>query len=270
MVSTLVGLTMVLLALALPRKPPSEKLTELEPIDKYNQDLLNIIKKENTKAEAILSTSPEKEKVESETKNRVSNRLVDLIDIVFGVVVAVNFAMLLGSTPFESLPTAEQMITLPNLSILVAYVAIILSWVGYHQMIEHNPYILNRWGYIRFSIDVIIVFMYTVVMYSINVTPLYLGSFVIVFLLYAIGGLVRDKEYEEKVSWSRGSLKFTGLFFVVLTAWFVWGILSTNYPELNLLTMWISAILVVVVLALNLRYRYERARKGFKRKSEAL
>jgi hypothetical protein len=262
LLSIVVGITMVLLALALPGKPPLEKLLSTHENDK------NLCKKGNYKRTTMNTDVGTQQVVQVENQKGVSNRLVDLIDILFGVVVAVNFAMLLGSSAFESLPTIEQIITIPNLSILVAYVAIILSWVGYHQMIEKNPYILNRWGYIRFSLDVIIVFMYTVTMYSIKITPLYLASFVVIFTLYVIGGLTRNKEYSEEVSWSRGSIIFTALFSVVLILWFVWTFLSANYPQVNVVSAtWISAILVFAVLALNLSYRYERAMKGFKRKS---
>jgi hypothetical protein len=259
--SMVVGITMVLLALALPGKPPLEKILSANKTDKS-------LSKEGNIEKATIDTDIVKQQAvlaEPENQKAVSNRLVDLIDVLFGVVVAVNFAMLLGSNALENLPKFEQVITVPNLSILVAYVAIILSWVGYHQMIEKNPYVLNRWGYMRFSLDVIIVFMYTVTMYSIKITPVYLASFVIIFVLYLVGGLTRNEEYKKRVSWSRGILKFTALFSLVLTGWFVWAILSANYPQLNVVpTMWISAILVLAVLALNLRYRYERAMKGYK------
>jgi len=218
---------------------------------------------------AFLGEDLEHQQERSESRNAVSNRLVDLIDILFGVVVAVNFAVLLGNSPFNSVPAIEQIITLPNLSILVAYVAIILSWLGYHQMIENNPYVLlNPWGYARFSIDVVIVFMYTVLMYSINITPLYLGSFAIVFLFYAIGGMVRNKEYDMEVSWPRGSLKYAALFVAVTAIWLLWELVAVQYFRIDIIPkVLISAILVFVALALNLLYRYERAKKGFKRKN---
>lgn len=215
-----------------------------------------------------LEKKPEAQNAESETQKRISNRLVDLIDIVFGVVLAINFGMLFANNPFEKSITLEQIITLPNLSLIVAYIAIILSWVGYHQMIEYNPYILNRWGYIRFSCDVVIVFFYTVLMYSVKNTFLYLTAFAIIFLLYAVGGSVRNKEYRHKVSWSRGSLEYTLFFSLTLLAWYVLESAKPVYPILdNVPTSW---ILILVVLFLNLDYRYRRTKKGFVRRDKDL
>jgi hypothetical protein len=212
-----------------------------------------------------LTTNPEEQKEELVTQKRISNRLVDLIDIVFGVVVAVNFAMLFTESPFKTLPSIGQVITLPHMSLTVAYAAIILSWVGYHQMIEYNPYILNRWGYGRFSFDVIIVFMYTILMYSTQNTGFYLACYPIIFLMYAIGGVIRNKEYKDKVSWPKGSITYTLYFSLVLAVWFIWGFLTSLYSFLNAVPL--TWILIVVILFLNLHYRYERAKKGFIRKN---
>lgn len=203
-----------------------------------------------------------------ETQEKISNRLVDLVDIVFGVVVAINFGMLFASNPFDKGITLDQIISLPNLSLVVAYIAIILSWVGYHQMIEYNPYVLNRWGYFRFSFDVMIVFVYTVLMYSIKSISLYLATFPIIFLLYAVGGAVRNKEYGRKVSWSRGSFEYTIFFSLTLLVWFIWDFVRPVYPILDAVpTSW---ILVLIVLFLNLHYRYRRAKKGFVKKNKDL
>jgi hypothetical protein len=213
-----------------------------------------------------LNPKSDAQKAELETQKRVSNRLVDLIDVVFGVVVAINFGMLFSSNPFGKTLTLEQVLSLPNFSLVVAYIAIILSWVGYHQMIEYNPYILNRWGYFRFSFDVMIVFMYTVLMYSVKETTLYLLVYPMIFLLYAIGGATRDKEYARKVSWSIGSIEYTLFFSFSLLFWVMWEFLRTLYSKLDMIPM--AWILVIVALILNLHYRYKRAKKGFIRRDE--
>lgn len=172
--------------------------------------------------------------------------------------------MLFSGNPFEAWPTISQTISLPNMSLLVAYIAIILSWVGYHQMIEYNPYILNRWGYIRFSLDVMIVFVYTILMYSTKNTALYLTTFPVIFLLYAIEGILRNKEYCTKVSWPKGSLMYSASFSLILLVWYLWDFLTSTCPKLNMVP--IPWILVAATLALNLHYRYKRAKKGFIRK----
>jgi hypothetical protein len=200
----------------------------------------------------------------AEIQKRISDRLVDLIDIVFGVVVAVNFAMLFKPTYFETIPVIGQIVTLPNISLIVAYAAIILSWVGYHQLIEYNPYNLNAWGYGRFSLDVIIVFIYTILMYSTENTTLYLACYPIIFLIYAIAGVVRNKEYKAKVSWPKGSLKYTLYFSIILAFWIVWEHLVSFYPAVSVFPL--SWVMVAILLPVNLIYRYNRAKRGFIRK----
>jgi hypothetical protein len=204
------------------------------------------------------------QETELETQKKISNRLVDLIDIVFGVVVAINFGMLFANNPFDKGISLYQVISIPNFSLVVAYIAIILSWVGYHQMIEYNPYILNLWGYFRFSFDLVIVFMYTVLMYSIKNTALFLGMFPIIFFFYAIGGAIRNREYAMRVSWPKGSIEYLSSFLITLVFWWIIECMKTQYPILNTVpTSWIA---VSVALVLNLDYRRRRTKHGFKRK----
>lgn len=201
---------------------------------------------------------------DSEAQKRISNRLVDLIDILFGVVVGLNFALIFNNNPIVSMPTFSDIFTLPNISLLVAYIAVILSWVGYHQMMEANPFILNYYGYSRFSIDILIVFVYSILIYSIKNFTLFLTIFPIVFLLYAMGGIIRNKEYSCKVSWSKGSVLFAIAGFVILAIWVLIAPLTSEYSFLDANPL--AWPLVFVTLAYNLCYRRERAKKGFNTK----
>jgi hypothetical protein len=209
---------------------------------------------------------------ELDIQKRVSDRLVDLIDIVFGLVVAINLAMIIGNAAFKTPPTFEQVVSLSSLSILAAYVAIVLSWIGYHQMVERDFYKLDkRWGYFRFAVDIVIVFFYTILIYSINITTMYLACFVIIFFLYYLGGKIRNIEYGEKVSWTGLSLKYLALFFFLFLISESWDLIPLYFPMSSLkFTITnsdaISRILILAVLGFNLTYRYERAMKGFKRK----
>jgi uncharacterized membrane protein len=72
-------------------------------------------------------------------QKRISDRLVDLIDIVFAVIVGASITAIFADNPLQKLPSLNEIITLENMSLLVAYVAVVLSWVGYHHMIELNP-----------------------------------------------------------------------------------------------------------------------------------
>jgi hypothetical protein len=188
---------------------------------------------------------------------------VDLIDIVFAVVVGTSIAAIFSNGSLKEWPRLLEIVTLSNMSLLVAYVAVVLSWVGYHHMIELNPYTLNRWGYIRFGIDVVIVFAYTILIYSRENFSIFLFTFPIIFLLYAGGGIVRMKEY-GRVSWPKGSLLYTGLFFLNWIIWLLWNPLVSICALLDLIPIsWI--LLSVTVLSL-FYYRWQREKRGFRRR----
>lgn len=198
------------------------------------------------------------------THKKISDRLVDFIDIVFAVVVGTSIAAIFGDSSLQKWPSISEVMTLPNMSLLVAYVAVILSWVGYHRMIELNPYSLNRMGYIRFGIDFGIVFTYTVLMYSRENFSIFLSMFPMIFLLYAFGGIVRAKEYGERVSWPKGSLKYMGLFLANLIIYSVWSSLAGRHAILEAIPMpWIIWFLTLLYL---FYYRWQREKKGFRRK----
>lgn len=199
----------------------------------------------------------------SETQKRISDRLVDLVDIVFGVVVGTSIAAIFTNNSLEAWPSLQEIVTLSNMSLLVAYIAVILSWVGYHRMIELNPYKLNRWGYIRFGIDAVIVFMYTVLIYARENFSIFLLAFPIIFLLYACGGIVRIKEY-GKVSWPRGSFMYMLLFLVNWIIWSNWDSLVSIASFIKLIP--ISWILLLLTLFYLFYYRRQREKRGFSRK----
>ena len=200
---------------------------------------------------------------DKKTQKRISDRLVDLIDIVFAVVVGTSIAAIFANNSLREWPSLYEVITLGNMSLLVAYIAVVLSWVGYHRMIELNPYTLNRWGYVRFGIDVMIVFMYTFLIYSRENFSIFLSVFPVIFLLYACGGVVRTKEY-GKVSWSRGSLMYMGLFLVNWIIHFVWRSLAPVHIILESIP--ISWIVWFLTLWYLFYYRWQREKKGFRRK----
>lgn len=202
-------------------------------------------------------------KISQKTQKRISDRLVDLIDIVFAVVVGTSIAAIFANNSLQKWPSLSEVITLPNMSLLVAYLAVVLSWVGYHRMIELNPYILNRWGYIRFGIDVMIVFTYTVLIYSRENFTIFLFAFPVIFLLYACGGMVRIKEY-GKVSWPKGSLIYMVLFLANWIIYFVWSSLESGHIILESIPIsWIIWFLTLLYL---FAYRWQREKRGFHRK----
>lgn len=192
-------------------------------------------------------------------QQRISDRLVALIDTFFGVVLGVSVTAIFGEDPLNSCPTPNELITLPNMALVVAYTAIVLSWLGYHIMIEENPFKLNRWGYLRFFSDIFIVFMYTALIYSRNYLVLFLFIFPAIFLFYIIGGIFRNKEYGEKVSKPILSLKYLIFFLLTAIIYKSWSTTTWCWDLLSLSKM--SWIVLFINLLLLIRYRIERDAK---------
>jgi hypothetical protein len=198
-------------------------------------------------------------------ESRISNRLVDLIDIVFGVVVATSLAAAFGNKLLDSVPSLQQIATLANASLIVGYTAIILSWVGYHKMIEYDPYKMSSWGNARFAVDVIIVFVYTFMIYSVNSFTLFLSAFPLAFFLYAFGGILRNKEYGKVVSWPLGSSIFFIGFLVNFAIWLSWDSIVLNCSIAREIP--ITWILLSVTLFYLILYRWKRGKMWLTRKA---
>lgn len=192
-------------------------------------------------------------------EKRVSDRLVALIDTFFGVVLGVSVTAIFGESTLLSCPPFNDLISLPNMALIVAYMAIILSWLGYHIMIEENPFKLNLWGYIRFFIDIFIVFRYTVLIYYRKDLALFFGTFPVIFLLYIVGGIIRNKEYGEKVSAPKLSLKYFILLALISIIYYVWPLFSASRNFLNISQ--ISWVLLAILLLLLFLYRIEREKE---------
>jgi hypothetical protein len=197
-------------------------------------------------------------------EKRISDRFVDFIDIVFAVVVGTSITTIFAANSFQTWPSAQEIMTLSNLSLLVGYFAVVMSWVGYHKMIELNPYTLNRWGYGRFVLDFLIVFVYTVLIYSRDNYSIFLGMLPLMFLLYACGGIVRMQEYGKGISWPKGSLIYMGLFIGNWLVYSIWNLLAKEIKVIETIPIeWIVLSLTFLYLFL---YRWQREKKGFRKK----
>ena len=144
-----------------------------------------------------------------EQVNKLSDRLVQFIGIVFAVVVAESFAR------YSTLIVHPEDFPLAFVGLLAIYVTMVLSWVRYHQNVPKYPYKENTWGWLRFGGDFAIVGLYAFLLYSLievqqhgNLAR-YLWSFAFIFSAYLLVGIFRIKEHadSEASNWKR-LLKF--------------------------------------------------------------
>jgi len=181
-------------------------------------------------------------------EKRISDRLVALVDIVFGVVFGLSIPTIFGSNTTLALPNSlAEIVTPSNTALLIAYVAIILSWVGYHKAMEHYPFKIGHGGTMRFFIDLAIVFSYAVVIYARDNLTVYLAIFPLIFFFYFIWDVVLNREYGRRVTSEWISLRYS---LVLLVIWAVY-----YFVGMARLGPW---IFLALVLLLNFGFRYEK------------
>ena len=188
-------------------------------------------------------------------QKKISDRLVALIDIIFGVVVASSFLII-----FEN-NSSSQLELYSYLLLFLAYAAIVLSWIGYHQMIEYNYYSDSIWGYSRFILDILLVFLYAILLYSYKNVMNFFILLPIIFIVYAIGGLIRNKEYKKDVSWQKGSILYALIFVLINLIYHV--ILKEYVGIIDNNTLVI--ILFPFTIFLFVWYRKQRHTTGYKK-----
>jgi hypothetical protein len=112
---------------------------------------------------------------------------LDLIDIVFGVIVGVSF------TDFREILVPIS-IKFETFTLLLAYVTVIGSWIGYHRAINRKP----DESVVRFIIDLIILYLYFYLIYSIRDFLTVIMVLPTIFGFYTIWAIVRDIEFKKK------------------------------------------------------------------------
>jgi Kef-type K+ transport system membrane component KefB len=144
----------------------------------------------------------------------LSDRLVQLIDIVFAVVIAESLARY--SDEIVGLSSPRTLVAL-----LGVYVVTVSSWWFYYVSMKKYPYTETRIGTARFAVDLFTVVLYVYLLYSVaqiessdNVVR-YVSGFPFVFVAYIASGILRRWEY-KKPGASRVGLLLT--FAVLLGA----------------------------------------------------
>ncbi len=112
---------------------------------------------------------------------------LSFVDILFAVVVGIGFERAIGRPWFRNL--------LGNWSELDLWIfvlgntVVIASWVGYHRMMtqeELDPEVSTRQGFLRFLVDIILLFLYCRLLVAIDAPLDAFGTIVWIFLLYVI------------------------------------------------------------------------------------
>lgn len=178
-----------------------------------------------------------------------------LVDIIFGVILAQGFVIYRNNIIAPGLSVG-------NASLLLVYATVLLSWVGYHRSVNAFPYNATYWSKVRLLFDILILVLYSYLVFvAENISMVLLGLF-LASLLYVVTGLIRILEWKDRKVSKLGlcSLLTAGY----LAEWLVspagvfsgWSMSLIGEEEL-------SWFLVVLALFLLLVYRGIRGRSGY-------
>ena len=146
---------------------------------------------------------------------------IDFIDPLFAVVLSVSFAQIFSQQWFQDWrlilhePTIFYIMTL-----FLAYLTVILSWVGYHRSVNRCPIMVNSFaGRARFYLDILLLISYFILLVSYENFRREINVVAIVFLLYWAWDQFKRIEWTERDVDStarRGVTVFWLIFFAFL------------------------------------------------------
>lgn len=205
-------------------------------------------------------------RVMTDRDRRISDQLVRLVQIVFGLVLA------------QSLLLHRDIIIHPfsggnwlaALALVTVYVTTVLSWIDWHVTMELRPYNFNpRNRYrlterARLGLDLSIVTLYAYLLFSIeefkkapnNSIELFLLGFPTVFLAYLLSGLARRRSHGKLAS-NPGPIVIFGIvyFLLCLGYHFAYRVLPSVAGDA---LKWLNASAIALSFAFMIAYRETR------------
>lgn len=206
---------------------------------------------------------------------RISDQLVRLVQIVFGLVLAQSFILYRDIVVH---PTAANNLV-PALALATVYVTTVLSWIDWHVTMEVRPYNFNpRNRYrvteqLRLGLDMLVVIVYAYLLFVIDDVKkapnegvsAYLWGFPAVFAIYLLSGLARLRAH-GRLATNPIPITIFGLAYVLLSQAYR---LTNSWLSMYRMQYgaWIDSAAVVGAVILMLAYRVTR-RRLVRRRSE--
>lgn len=197
---------------------------------------------------------------------RISDQLVRLVQVVFGLVLAQSLLLHRDVV----LHPATQANWLSVLALATVFVTTVLSWIDWHVTMEARPYNFNPRNRhrgmeeIRLGLDVLVVIVYAYLLFAIEkfkkepdiAVGAYLLGFPVVFAAYLLSGLSRRRSHGRLAS-NPTPILFFGVAYLVLWEGHRWAYVQFSIdPRLG--GRWIDAVAIATALILMLGYRVTR------------
>ena len=150
------------------------------------------------------------------TQNEDDKIAIDFLDPLFAVVLHMSFVQMKEEPWFSNFRLTYHYPYYFQISTLfLAYLTIILSWVGYHRSIKKSPIGLeSKWGWGRFFADIFLLIAYFVLVVSYNTFRRELLVLVLIFFLFFVWDQFKRRERPETED-SRARRGVTVLWFFV-------------------------------------------------------
>ena len=198
---------------------------------------------------------------------RISDQLVRLVQIVFGLVLAQG--LLLHRDVIQHPLTGNNW--LPTMALLGVLVTTAMSWVDWHVTMELRPYNFNRGNRhhttekLRLTLDLIVVVFYAYLLFTVEQLKAiptgsianYLLGFPLVFAAYLLSGLARQLSHGRIASNIRPILLFGALYYLLYLVYDLVYFLPSLSSRLS--RLWLNGGFVAAGFGLMVCYRIVRS-----------
>ena len=183
--------------------------------------------------------------------------------VIFAIIIATSYesAIKLFINPKESF-LMNSTFVIYGLEFLLAYSAIISGWIGYARSMMKWPHTNTKYGTLRFSLDIAILFCYFGLLISADPENEFKNNFLkwifVLFVLFLVSDFIKIKEYYKtrgkivKQSLIRSIMKTT-IFVIIIGV--ILHITTLQGSKLIEDTA-IYTIILLVVTSIMILYRY--------------
>jgi hypothetical protein len=133
----------------------------------------------------ILHSAPPRFRVEP-----LADYYVRLVDVIFAVTLTQTLVIYHNEIVAFSPPLLIE-------TLVLVYLTVALSWVGYHRSIMKYPYNKSAWSGFRVILDIFILVVYAFLAFAAKEPPKVIMGLAAVFALYAIDGCARIAEWRD-------------------------------------------------------------------------
>ncbi len=210
----------------------------------------------------------------SENGRRIA---IDFIDPLFATVISLNFAQIMMESWFtpanlskyfqQPWLVSSELDTSSKLQIaglLLAYLTIVTSWVGYHVSIKNSPIDVEKSaGFFRFIVDIVLLALYWLLLIDFQSLTFQLYLLILVFLTFVVWDQLKSHEYKahENIN-SQRRRGVTLLFLLIFVIIFSLYISNAGFPvkALRLSVGWRDLVFLVGAAVSLIMYRVHKVK----------